>query len=737
MEPYRDSIDHLTDELKRVDVLLRRAMTIARDRTQGDREYRGLVISENEIDELLESGEFLQQYWRKQDKSHDKLEALDEKVSEVRKSIDERRDLTARTGRSLTLPRLAELFRLSAAEVDLLLLAMAPELEPRYETLYAYLQDDVTRKRPSVDLALNLICRSEREKVIARRLLAPGAPLIHFRMLELIEEQHDREPTLLRKFLKVEDSLLRFLLEQAPTALALGSFAVPHATIDTLEVDEDTRRRLRNLTNAVKRSGVSSSIIRVVGSGREELQQLAEALSDAYRRPMIAVDEKTLENAGALHALIRDVALYDAMLAVFANESSEAAAAPAESPRASHGLDPFWRSLEKLPIHTILLGPEGTFGGIPPESNMWRIEVQPPGFERRLDSWKAALGDKSGNVDAERLADTFRFGGSQIRQAVSLGQSLAGLRDSANPAPSTGDLLEAGRSMSAANLRRFATVIEPRYTWSDIVLPDEKRHQLEHIAARVKNRRTVHSDWGFGEKLSRGKGLNVIFAGQSGVGKTMAAEVLANELSVVLFQIDLSSVVSKYIGETEKHLAAIFREAEMSQSLLFFDEADSLFGKRTEVKDAHDRYANIEVNYLLQRIEQYEGLIILATNMQRNLDDAFVRRMQEVIDFPFPDEALRERIWRRHIPDSAPVEARIDYGFLAKQFKMTGGEIKNAVMSAAFLAASMNNKIGMAEMIRGVRMELQKQGKLMMKSDFGKYFESAQGLPGTVSTARN
>lgn len=153
----------------------------------------------------------------------------------------------------------------------------------------------------------------------------------------------------------------------------------------------------------------------------------------------------------------------------------------------------------------------------------------------------------------------------------------------------------------------------------------------------------VHGDWGFGQKLSRGKGLNVLFTGPSGTGKTMAAEVLAGELSLDLYQIDLSSVVSKYIGETEKNLSAIFREAEQTQTLLFFDEADALFGKRTEVKDAHDRYANIEVNYLLQRVEQYEGVVILATNLQQNLDDAFLRRMQEVLEFPFPDAGLREK----------------------------------------------------------------------------------------------
>jgi SpoVK/Ycf46/Vps4 family AAA+-type ATPase len=738
MDPYRDSIEHLTDELKRVDLLIQRALTIARDQPQGGQEYRGLLISEAEIEELLKAGEFLQQHWHKQEKNQAKLDALDQKLLEMRKAIDERRQLTAKTGRRLTLPHLAERFGLSSAEVDLLLVAMAPELEPRYETLYAYLQDDVTRKHPSGDLALNMICRSDREKLFARRFLAPGAPLIHFRLLELQEESHDRQPTLLRKFLKIEDSVLRFLLEHAPTSLALGSFLVPRTSIDSLEVDQDTRTQLHNLVDSVQRSGLAKTVVRVVGSGRAELQEVAAALGQAQQRALIMVDLEALEKEPAdTSGLIRDVALFDAVLAVFAAESPQAPAAAEEAQRAPQAQKQLWRMLDEFPGHVIALGPESVFGEMPSDLRMWKIELKGASFEQRLQTWQTALAGIAGDADSGRLADTFGFGGPHIRQAVALGHSLASLRNPSDPKPSMDDLLEAGRALSGSNLRRFATVIQPRYTWSDLVLPDDKRQQLEHIAMRVKHRRTVHYDWGFGEKLSRGKGLNVLFAGQSGVGKTMAAEVLASELSLVLFQIDLSSVVSKYIGETEKHLAAIFREAQMSHSLLFFDEADSLFGKRTEVKDAHDRYANLEVNYLLQRIEQYEGLVILATNMQSNIDEAFLRRMQDVIDFPFPDEALRERIWRQHMPANAPVEDRIDYGFLARQFKLTGGSIKNAVMTAAFLAAGRGKKIGMTEMIRSVRMELQKQGKLVMKADFGKYFDAAQMPPETASPAKN
>ena len=290
MDPYRDSIEHLTDELKRVDLLIQRALAIARDQPQQGQEYRGLLISEPEIDELLKTGEFLSQHWLKQEKNQRKLDALDRKLVALRKKIDERRESTMKAGRRLTLSHLAERFGLSSAEVDLLIVAMAPELEPRYEILYAYLQDDVTRKRPSADLALNMICRSEREKLFARRFLAPSAPLIRFRVLELLEESHDRQPTLLRKFLKIEDSVLRFLLEHAPTKLTLGSFEVPVQTIDGLEIDEATRTQLRNLADSVERSGSKKTIVRVVGSDRAELQEVAAALGQAQHSSLITVD---------------------------------------------------------------------------------------------------------------------------------------------------------------------------------------------------------------------------------------------------------------------------------------------------------------------------------------------------------------------------------------------------------------------------------------------------------------
>jgi SpoVK/Ycf46/Vps4 family AAA+-type ATPase len=243
---------------------------------------------------------------------------------------------------------------------------------------------------------------------------------------------------------------------------------------------------------------------------------------------------------------------------------------------------------------------------------------------------------------------------------------------------------------------------------------------LREIAAQVSRRGHVYERWGFGERLSRGKGIAALFAGPSGTGKTMAAEVLAKHLNLDLYRVDLAGVVSKYIGETEKNLRQVFDAAEESGAILFFDEADALFGKRSEVRDSHDRFANIEINYLLQRMEDYRGLAILATNMKSLLDQAFLRRLRFLVDFPFPSAADRMRIWRGIFPAKAETTG-VDYAFLSR-LEIAGGNIKNIAMNAAFLAASHDQPIGMQHVLSAARREYMKIDKLVLESEFGRYY---------------
>ena len=288
------------------------------------------------------------------------------------------------------------------------------------------------------------------------------------------------------------------------------------------------------------------------------------------------------------------------------------------------------------------------------------------------------------------------------------------------------DIYEACRLQSNQKLGSLSRKITPGYSWPDIVLPRNRLQQLRDICHYVEYRDQVFGEWGFGRKCSYGNGVSALFAGPSGTGKTMAAEIIAGELSLDLYKIDLSTVVSKFIGETEKNLSRIFTEAETSNAILFFDEADALFGKRSEVKDSHDRYANIEVGYLLQRIEEYDGVVILASNFRKNIDEAFVRRLQFVIEFPFPNKAERRRIWDVVWPREAPKDPGIDFDVLAERYEITGGNIRNIALASAFLAAEDGRVVNMEHLFTATQRELQKMGKIVADGAFDPLVERSR-----------
>jgi SpoVK/Ycf46/Vps4 family AAA+-type ATPase len=354
------------------------------------------------------------------------------------------------------------------------------------------------------------------------------------------------------------------------------------------------------------------------------------------------------------------------------------------------------------------------------QKDLFKIEIPIPDYAMRKTIWEGCLNGRFGETAASVLANKFKFTAGQVNDAITSAEKLAVLEEREEVMME--DLYEGCRTQSNQGLTALARRIKPKYGWGDIILPKEKAEQLKEVTNYVKNRGVVYYDWGFDDKLSLGKGLNVLFSGPSGTGKTMAAEVIAFELSLDLYKIDLSMIVSKYIGETEKNLNRIFKEAEQSNAILFFDEADALFGKRSEVQDSHDRYANIEISYLLQKMEENEGIVILASNLSQNIDDAFLRRMHFTVEFPFPEEEYRYKIWKSLFPVEAPLSDDIDYEFLAKKFKLAGGNIKNIVVNAAFLAAENSGVIAMEDVINAAKREFQKIGKVCSQSEFGEYY---------------
>jgi SpoVK/Ycf46/Vps4 family AAA+-type ATPase len=345
------------------------------------------------------------------------------------------------------------------------------------------------------------------------------------------------------------------------------------------------------------------------------------------------------------------------------------------------------------------------------------IAVGKPTPPEQQAAWAQALGKDAAEQPA-RLAGQFNFNISTIRtiaeSAVSAAKGNAEVLDDR--------LWEECLRRARPTLDQLAQPIESKAQWDDIELAAGEKNLLHQIAEQVRSRTAVYDGWGFRERMNRGLGISVLFAGESGTGKTMAAEVIANDLELLLYRIDLSAVVSKYIGETEKNLRKLFDAAEDGAAILFFDEADALFGKRSEVKDSHDRYANIEINYLLQRMEAYRGLAILATNMKASLDSAFLRRLRFIVNFPFPGPVERTAIWRKVFPPETPL-AELDYARLAK-LNLTGGGIHNIALNAAFLAARAGTRVTMPLVLEAARTEFRKLEKPVNEADF-RWLESA------------
>jgi hypothetical protein len=693
----------LLPALQRLDALLTRALDLAATAfgpEAAEDPYRGLVIGSDEVDRLLRRS------------PGEPLLHSDDLVDE---SPDDR---------GPELAWLAETFELTLFDLDLLIVATAPELDLRYERLYAYLQDDVAKRRPSVDLALNLLCASAAARIKARSRVAPDAPLIRHGLLHLIADPSQPHQPLLARSMKVDEQTLHLLIGESTLDSRLASYAhltYPRATVADLPLDAATRQAL---PHPVTEARAGSPLPRLYFQGPPDAGQrgAADALAAEHGVPLLVVDlERAARSETALDEAIR-IAFREAWFRRSAIFLAGVDAVRGESAAAAH--DRLAREVAGSKVLTVLAGRQPwapAEHGLGDAVGMVVVGFPVPATHTRRDCWRRELAAAGITVDdrvVERLAGQYRLTASRIAEAVATARNQAEWTAGGQwPA----DLFAAARAQSGNELAALAHKVEPGYAWEMLILPEDTLGQLRELRDRVAQRQRVLGDWGFGRILALGRGICALFVGPSGTGKTMAADVVAGELGLDLYKIDLATVVSKYIGETEKNLERIFSAAESANAVLFFDEADAIFGKRSEVRDAHDRYANLEIAYLLQRMEQYDGIAILATNLRENLDDAFLRRLHFIVEFPMPAEAHRERMWRQFLPVEAPVDDAIDYAFLARQFRLSGGNIKNIVLSSAYLACANGGRIGMSHLIRATWREHQKIGRVLSENDIGDY----------------
>lgn len=631
------------------------------------------------------------------------------------------------------LDRLCRAFALDAFEIEVLLACLAPEIDRRFDRLFAYVNDDLTKPRPTIDTLLRLLASATEHLPLQRRLLADSTLL----RLGLVVCDDRKAPR--NAMFRVADGVVRFLLDydgideriarlradrDAPALArtlwraraAAGTVAATLAEIFAT-LGEDTASGAETGTAIVLRGRA--------GCGRAHVLDLACQRAGIGRIDLDA--RKFKAHAGEVAELtiaaLRDAHLHGLVVAIHhadallteADAQDECCAAIRSWLRAYGGCVVLCAE-ESLPCPLWF-----------PTAVSIEFELPPLAIGERETAWTLALAETMAWPDetlapiARALASKFRLTEAEI--AIAVGQAKAPLMAASDDDERARILHDVVGRSATPRLHRLTDAVATRHSIQDLVLPEDRMALIDDIVRRVQHRRTVMEDWSFDDLSPRGKGLIALFHGASGTGKTMAADAVAHSLRMRLFRIDLAGVVSKYIGETEKNLRTIFDEADRMDSVLFFDEADALFGKRSDVKDAHDRYANIEINYLLQRVENFSGIAVLATNKRDHIDEAFLRRIHISIEFPMPQASERLRLWRRSFPKNAPLCAQVDWEFLARRFEFSGGTIRNAALSAAFLAAESGGEIGMRELVNAVRIEIVKSGRRMPQGEFGRYAE--------------
>lgn len=718
---FKTSIEHIFAELQRIDFLVQMTVTKAHLVYNSGDQFHGLYISADDIDRYrtLPLGV---PNWITSENSEavDHCENMQERKQEIDKSAKE----SKRQSIELRLMRLKEAFNLSDQDVDVLLISLLSEVDTRYEKIYAYLHDDMSKKQMSVGLLLSLLSEGLAPSMRLRERLNARSPLILNMLVEINNESVSSAAMSLASTVSINKRIADYLFDFDEIDYMLEGIVKKYShdiKYERIAYLTKYENKIKNIISDNKNQEYSSLIL-LKSRNNRDCDKIIKNICSSLNLGLIKIKCERLVNDGRfiqlIRLILREVQLQNAILywenfSVFLqNDFKDKLITIQEELAATNfvsfvSMDQDWQPDD-----------EGVFF-IP-------VELPLPDTREKDEIWHNALEKEKIVINPEELENIirrFNFSNDQIFGVANTANCISRWKHDASGRVDKNTLLEACRIKSGKRIVSFSRKLVPIRTLQDIVLPKDQFTQLNELISAVKYKSLVLEEWGFENKLSVGKSINILFSGASGTGKTLAAEIIATELAMDIFKIDLSSVVSKYIGETEKHLSIIFDDARSSNAILFFDEADALFGKRTETKDAHDRFANIETSYLLQKIEEYDGIVILTSNLRNNIDVAFIRRMYAIVEFPFPDEQHRKKIWQSLFPDQLPVDETIDYSFLAKQLKLTGGHIKNIGLCAAFLSAADEQCLSMRHLIFAAKREYQKLNKPCTEADFGNYFE--------------
>jgi AAA+ superfamily predicted ATPase len=701
LAPYTSSLEYYKDYLTLLSLQLHREVLLTRAMRGDDRQeaFLGLFISEQDISAILSElhGSML--------KDFPQGELLLARITTKEQTIQERLKLTnaAPNVPALAWQRLQAIFDLSQDEINMLLMALAPEIYHRFAKVYAYLHDDVARKNLSGALLEKLTQSSDLSARLTRKALHSNSALIKYALLQL---QDNNDTYLLNRGIKLPVRITHYLL-------------------DIVKIEDDL-----------------VDILQLPWHGQAEL------IPSAYASSIHSIADRWLQTPLPIMLMPAPNIDYDVWLAVFCEKTNVTCLSLDWQYLADLPLDKAQQLLVKFireghlsnsllhlynvderaraltqtlfNLMTPLLCLSSTknlqLGEFPVA--LMHAKLSQISHANRVTCWAYELKNfpELTNVQLDELVLSYPISMRSLRTIC------LGLPNYQNAEAFHEGLSRACRQQVSQKMADVAQAVSTPFTFDDLILPAANMHTLRNIIAAQKDKHKVMQDWGLADIFYQSNASAVLFVGPSGTGKTMAANVLANELGLDLFRVDLAGVVSKYIGETEKNLDKIFSVAAVSKVVLFIDEADALFGKRTEVKDAHDRYANIEVSYLLQKMEQHPGLVILASNLGQNIDEAFSRRFSNIVEFSLPKEQERLALWQKLAQSRAPLHDNIDLAFLAQGFEISGGHIRNCILQAAYQAAAKNEAISMQMLVRALSKEYAKMGRPISKNSFGDYY---------------
>ena len=730
-QPYTNPGEELEDYFRLLDMQLENYLEYKGMGSQQKLFSRGLVITESELTGYFE----MPPYFRERDICNPVMSAavnaafsyIDERVkaTKTNSTTDNLQDL-------LRIQYLKETFSLDQTELMAILMALSVKIDRRYERIYGFLQDNIAQGNPTVGLLYTLMARITPRLGAEESLPIPLDEKMYTYFFISKEDQDGLSATMVLQPM-VKDMLMGVPNRNNNYPDVFYTFSEDR---DIPLFYEESANELEYILSKENSSSVpdndklSESYVYLANSDEETSLHLLYQYCEAHGESLYVLDLRQLfalkdeTRQLCLSELFFRLKLNNGRLAIreFLDDDSSTPAEPLEDPiKLRNILQLISRNC--APKYSFLFGQKEE-PGVLAALLIPCLKIPEPSVALRAQIWEYFLKTEKGirlskNINVPDLADFYEISYGSIRKAV--GHAVATSRTKRGTTINRRMILDSLRQLNQVDFSGLATYINPAYTWKDITITNQQKEVLMTACNRCRLRNRIGEGWGLKHKNAYGNGVSLLLYGPPGTGKTMAAQVIANELELPLYRVDISQIASKYIGETEKNLANIFKAASSANVILFFDEADSLFSKRTEVSDSHDKYANNETAFLLQKIEEYSGMSILATNYYNNFDDAFVRRITYAVHMESPDKDTRYALWTTILPKTAKMARNIDFRFLADKFELSGSNIKAILFNAAYMAGAEEKPIGPEHIVRSMQYEFNKLGKLVNKGDFGKY----------------